>query len=94
MTPARNTHKQTTRRPRRLRRTRAPVPAGRASGRSLARLRVPAHRATTRNLQAVYPFVVDSTLSSRTKDALHAVRSRGVRVVAATARPRRSSSEG
>jgi Cof subfamily protein (haloacid dehalogenase superfamily) len=31
----------------------------------------------------------DSTLSSRTKDALHAVRSRGVRVVAATARPAR-----
>lgn len=28
-------------------------------------LRAPAHRATTRHLQAIYPFVVDSTLSSR-----------------------------
>ena len=42
-----------------------PLPATTATGGSLTRLRVPAHRATTRNLQAVYPFVIDSTLSSR-----------------------------
>src|SRR4051794_11337746 len=41
------------------------LPARRATGRSLKGLRTPAHRATTRNLQAVYPFVVDSTLGSR-----------------------------
>jgi hypothetical protein len=39
--------------------------ARRATGRSLGRLRVPAHRATTRNLQAIYPFIVDSALGSR-----------------------------
>jgi hypothetical protein len=32
---------------------------------SLLSLRVPPHRATTRNLQAAYPFVVDSSLASR-----------------------------
>jgi type IV secretory pathway VirB4 component len=36
-----------------------------ATGRSLRRLAVPPHRATTRNLQAVYPFIVDSALGSR-----------------------------
>jgi type IV secretory pathway VirB4 component len=35
-----------------------------ATGRSLRRLTVPPHRATTRNLQALYPFIVDSTLGS------------------------------
>lgn len=42
-----------------------PTGARRATGKVLRSMRVPAHRATTRNLQAVYPFVVDSTLSSR-----------------------------
>jgi len=37
----------------------------RVTGRSLRRLSVPAHRATTRNLQAAYPFIVDSSLGSR-----------------------------
>jgi hypothetical protein len=44
-------------------RTKVPDPR-RATGRTLRTMRVPAHRATTRNLQAIYPFVVDSTLSS------------------------------
>ena len=39
--------------------------AGTAVGSSLLRLRTPAHRATTRNLQAIYPFLVDSALGSR-----------------------------
>jgi len=38
---------------------------GDGHGRSLLRLRTPAHRATTRNLQALYPFVVDSGLGNR-----------------------------
>src|SRR3954452_7645299 len=38
---------------------------GDGTGRSLLQLRAPAHRATTRNLQALYPFVVDSGLGSR-----------------------------
>src|SRR3954451_2508858 len=38
---------------------------GSGRGRSLLPLRTPAHRATTRNLQALYPFVVDSGLGSR-----------------------------
>src|SRR3954452_10229318 len=38
---------------------------GGGTGRTLFRLRAPAHRATTRNLQALYPFVVDSGLGSR-----------------------------
>ncbi len=38
---------------------------GTGEGRSLLRLRAPAHRATTRNLQALYPFVVDSGLGTR-----------------------------
>ncbi|GAB3665521.1 ATP-binding protein [Nocardioides korecus] len=42
-----------------------PLEARKAIGRPLRPMRTPAHRATTRNLQAVYPFVVDSTLSSR-----------------------------
>ena len=42
-----------------------PIDARKAVGRPLRPMRVPAHRATTRNLQAIYPFVVDSTLSSR-----------------------------
>lgn len=37
----------------------------RAVGSSLTPLRTPSHRATTRNLQAIYPFLVDSTLGSR-----------------------------
>ncbi|GAB3785472.1 ATP-binding protein [Nocardioides ungokensis] len=37
----------------------------RATGRSLRRMSVPAHRATTRNLQAAYPFIVDAALGSR-----------------------------
>jgi hypothetical protein len=45
--------------------SRKPANARRADGRPLLSMQVPAHRATTRNLQAVYPFVVDSTLSSR-----------------------------
>lgn len=36
-----------------------------ATGRSLWPVRYPAHRATTRNLQAIYPFVIDSGLGSR-----------------------------
>ena len=44
---------------------RHPLPARRTTGRGLRDMRVPVHRATTRNLQAVYPFVVDSTLGSR-----------------------------
>jgi type IV secretory pathway VirB4 component len=51
-------------RPPHPRRTRRPR-ARRATGRTLIDLRMPAHRATTRNLQAVYPFVVDSALGSR-----------------------------
>lgn len=39
--------------------------ASRATGRSLRSMRVPVHRATTRNLQAAYPFTVDSALGSR-----------------------------
>jgi len=35
-----------------------------AIGRSLRGMRVPVHRATTRNLQAAYPFIVDSALGS------------------------------
>jgi hypothetical protein len=65
MTTTNNTTTNVPRRFQATRRTRAPIPASRATGSCLARLRVPAHRATTRNLQAVYPFVVDSTLSSR-----------------------------
>ena len=38
---------------------------GDGHGASLLRLRAPAHRATTRNLQALYPFVVDSGLGTR-----------------------------
>lgn len=38
---------------------------GDGTGRSLLRMRTPAHRATTLNLQALYPFVVDSGLGSR-----------------------------
>src|SRR3954452_10756961 len=38
---------------------------GDGHGRSLLRLRAPAHRDTTRNLQALYPFVVDSGLGNR-----------------------------
>jgi type IV secretory pathway VirB4 component len=45
--------------------SRRPANVRRADGRPLRAIRVPAHRATTRNLQAIYPFVVDSTLSSR-----------------------------
>lgn len=40
------------------------VSSAAAIGRSMRPLNQPAHRATTRNLQALYPFVVDSTLSS------------------------------
>src|SRR5690349_8967495 len=39
--------------------------ASRATGKSLRSMRVPVHRATTRNLQAAYPFTVDSALGSR-----------------------------
>ena len=46
-------------------RGRKPLPIRRATGKSLRRLTVPSHRATTRNLQAVYPFMVDSALGSR-----------------------------
>lgn len=35
------------------------------AGGALRPMRVPAHRATTRNLQAAYPFIVDSTLGTR-----------------------------
>jgi type IV secretory pathway VirB4 component len=38
---------------------------GSGEGRSLIPMRTPAHRATTRNLQALYPFVVDSGLGTR-----------------------------
>ena len=44
---------------------RKPLPIRRATGKTLRRLAVPAHRATTRNLQAIYPFMVDSALGSR-----------------------------
>ena len=37
---------------------------GTGLGRALVPLRTPAHRATTRNLQALYPFVVDSGLGT------------------------------
>lgn len=36
-----------------------------STGRHPLAMRVPAHRATTRNLQALYPFIVDSTLGNR-----------------------------
>jgi type IV secretory pathway VirB4 component len=39
--------------------------SGDGTGRALLRMRTPAHRATTRNLQALYPFVVDAGLGSR-----------------------------
>ena len=39
--------------------------SGDGTGRSLLRMRTPVHRTTTRNLQALYPFVVDSGLGSR-----------------------------
>jgi type IV secretory pathway VirB4 component len=45
--------------------TSKPTSSRRVTGRSLRGLSVPAHRATTRNLQAVYPFIVDSSLGSR-----------------------------
>ncbi len=38
---------------------------GDGTGRPLVGLRVPAHRATTRTLQALYPFVIDSGLGTR-----------------------------
>jgi hypothetical protein len=38
---------------------------GDGTGRSLLRMKTPAHRATTLNLQALYSFVVDSGLGSR-----------------------------
>lgn len=38
---------------------------GHGTGRPLVELRVPAHRATTRTLQALYPFVIDSSLGTR-----------------------------
>jgi hypothetical protein len=38
---------------------------GDGSGRTLFPVRVPAHRATTRNLQGLYPFVVDASLGSQ-----------------------------
>jgi len=38
---------------------------GRHDGRTLLALKAPEHRATTRNLQAIYPFVVDPGLGSR-----------------------------
>ena len=37
----------------------------RATGKPLLTMRTPVHRATTRNLQAAYPFIVDSALGSR-----------------------------
>ena len=47
------------------RRGRRKPATARSTGRALRRLSVPAHRVTTRNLQAIYPFVVDSALGSR-----------------------------
>lgn len=38
---------------------------GDGTGRAMLRMRTPAHRATTLNLQALYPFVIDSGLGSR-----------------------------
>jgi hypothetical protein len=38
--------------------------AHKARGSSLRPLRMPPHRATTRNLQAIYPYIVDSALGS------------------------------
>jgi hypothetical protein len=38
--------------------------ASQATGTSLLSMRTPAHRATTRNLQALYPYIVDSALGS------------------------------
>lgn len=38
---------------------------GDGRGRPLIRMRIPCHRATTRNLQAMYPFLVDPGLGSR-----------------------------
>ncbi len=37
---------------------------GDGTGRAVLPIRVPAHRATTRNLQGLYPFVVDASLGS------------------------------
>lgn len=45
-------------------RRRSPVGARATVGSSLLRLRTPPHRATTRNLQAAYPFLVDSALGA------------------------------
>jgi hypothetical protein len=53
-------NKRVTRKP-----AKKPTSAHQVTGRSLRALRVPAHRATTRNLQAIYPFIVDSALGSR-----------------------------
>ena len=38
---------------------------GKGTGTALLPLRMPAHRATTRNLQALYPFVIDSGLGTQ-----------------------------
>jgi len=52
-------------RPRRTRRAwKTSSHRGDGRGRSLIALRTPAHRATTRNLQGLYPFVVDSGLGT------------------------------
>lgn len=39
--------------------------SGDGTGRAFLRMRTPVHRTTTRNLQALYPFVVDAGLGSR-----------------------------
>jgi hypothetical protein len=54
-----------TRRTRGARRTPAPRFDLSSVGHTPFQMRVPAHRATTRNLQAIYPFVIDSTLGAR-----------------------------
>ena len=46
---------------------RKPLPIRRATGKTLRRLAVPAHHATTRTLQAIYPLMVDSALGVRAR---------------------------
>jgi hypothetical protein len=48
----------------RISRTRRRLDPRTATGKHLRRMRAPAHRATTRNLEAVYPFTVDCALGS------------------------------
>ena len=54
----------TVRRQRTRREWRLSSPRGNGTSRAPLELRVPVHRATTRTLQALYPFVIDSGLGT------------------------------